>query len=679
MRFGEFTWGYGALWHNVAKLEGPPVRLPFLLFALIPAVAVSGQQPPAAGPGNAGATSPGAGSTGATNPGFGNTNPTNPGRSPFPGNDPTMDRNRFPEMQNRPIFISGKVMMEDGTPPPDSVTIERVCNGQVRPEGYTNSKGTFSIELGRNTNMLADASTSTGLDDGTFGRDPFGGAARRGMGGFGAPNSGLSERDLIGCEIRANLAGFRADSVNLAGRRFMDNPDIGTIVLRRIANVDGYTFSMTTALAPKEAKKSYEKALGLVKKNKTAEALVEIEKATAAYPKYAIAWYDQGRLYEEQKRPADAARAFQSAIAADSKYVKPYLNLAYLHAAGGQWEPAAEISAKGVKLNPFEYPQLHFINGLANLNLGKLDVAEKAAREAGKLDPKGRMPKVDQLLGVILAQKNDISGAKQSFANYLKKDPNAADAEQVRAQLAKLEEAPAAAAPVAAPAAAKASSAASAPSAPAEPAPVKSANVVSSRSAWPAWSGGISDLPPGTLSREMDAEVLAKETAGTVYSIVTAGDATQLPQTASEFQGAAVAVTEKLLVTHCDVMESQGTTGLYQHGKLVTTTVRLVKAKRAAGLCVLEAGGVKLRPVNGVRYAQDLTAGEKTYTVRNGALGEGTLQSAKLQGDVKLLVTNAPVSAASAGGGLFDNMGNLLGVTTLRSQSAVIAVEEYFQ
>ena len=60
-------------------------------------------------------------------------------------------------------------------------------------------------------------------------------------------------------------------------------------------------------------------------------------------------------------------------------------------------------------------------------------------------------------------------------------------------------------------------------------------------------------------------------------------------------------------------------------------------------------------------------------------MAEGTLQSAKNQGSIKLLVTNAPVTAATAGGGLFDNMGNLIGVTTLRSQTAVIAVEEFYQ
>ncbi len=644
------------------------MRLPISFSALLLALSLSAQEPPAAGPGPGAAPAPSnPGPSAPGNIGIGNTNPTAPGRSPFPGQDPN-DRSRFPEMQNRPIFISGKVVLEDGTPPPDSVTIERICNGNVRPEGYTNSKGNFSIELGRNSNLFADASTSTGLDDGTFNRG--GGMGRApGMGGFGAPNSGLTERDLIGCELRASLPGFRSEVVNLSGRRFMDRPDIGTIILRRLANVEGFTFSMTTALAPKDARKSYEKGLDLMKKNKVDAALTELEKATSTYPKYAIAWYDLGRVYESQKRPDDAARAFNSSITADSKYVKPYINLAFLHAGKNEWEKAAEMSAKGVKLNPFEYPQLHFINAVANLNLGKLDDAEKSAREAAKLDPKGQMPRIVQVLGVILAQKNDLKGARESFAAYLKKDPDSPTATQIRQQLARLDAAPAQSAPAAP---------APAPT-PAAPPPPRPAPTVSARTAWPAWSGGISDLPPGTLSTTLDAAALWKEVGGSVYSLITAGDATQLPPEATEFQGAAVAISGSLLLTNCDVLENAGSTGLYQNGKLVTTTVRLIKSKRATGLCVLQAGGAKLRPVNGVRYAQDLSAGEKTFTVRDGALAEGSLQSAKLQGNVKLLVTNSPVSAATAGGGLFDNMGNLLGVTTLRSQSAVIAAEEFFQ
>jgi len=73
--------------------------------------------------------------------------PTNPGQtSPYPGQQ--TDRNQYPEMQ-RVFFFSGKVMMDDGTPPPETAVIERVCNGVPRPEAYTDSKGRFNFQLGR--------------------------------------------------------------------------------------------------------------------------------------------------------------------------------------------------------------------------------------------------------------------------------------------------------------------------------------------------------------------------------------------------------------------------------------------------------------------------------------------------------------------------------------------------
>ena len=154
-------------------------------------------------------TAPGGGGLGGNTRGNVPTNPNS-----LPGNTP----NQFPEMQ-RPIFISGKVMLEDGTPPPESVTIERVCGGIARPEGYTDSKGRFSFEVGKNQAMFSDA--SYGND-----RDPFSSAPgfgntnanqnSRGMSGMGRQQM---ERELMGCDITAKLAGFRAEAISLAGRR----------------------------------------------------------------------------------------------------------------------------------------------------------------------------------------------------------------------------------------------------------------------------------------------------------------------------------------------------------------------------------------------------------------------------------------------------------------------------
>src|SRR5450759_5609514 len=58
----------------------------------------------------------------------------------------------------QPIFVSGRVMMEDGTAAPSSVVIETVCSGSPHAEGYTDSKGYFAIELGARNGVIQDAS-----------------------------------------------------------------------------------------------------------------------------------------------------------------------------------------------------------------------------------------------------------------------------------------------------------------------------------------------------------------------------------------------------------------------------------------------------------------------------------------------------------------------------------------
>jgi Tfp pilus assembly protein PilF len=207
----------------------------------------------------------------------------------------------------------------------------------------------------------------------------------------------------------------------------------------RLANVEGFTFSATSGMAPKDAKKAFEKSRDLLKKKKLAEAQKELEKATSLYPKYAIAWYDLGRVYEAQNQVEPARKAFESSIEADPKYVNPYLNLSGIFAKEGNWEKTAEFTTKALKLNPFEYPTMYFYNAVANLNLEKLDEAEKSAREARKLDAKNRIPKIDHVLGIVLAQKRDLPGAKDSLSAYLKASPNAGDADQVKKQLEQID------------------------------------------------------------------------------------------------------------------------------------------------------------------------------------------------------------------------------------------------
>ncbi|HTM49022.1 MAG TPA: tetratricopeptide repeat protein [Bryobacteraceae bacterium] len=348
--------------------------------------------------------------------------------------------NRFPE-QPRPIFLSGKVMLDDGTPPPDSVVIERVCNGNPRAEAYTDSKGRFSFQLGQNQGVMQDASMSSNRGDfgGLGNAGGFGGMNQSDMGGFGTRGGGISERDLMGCEIRAALPGFRSDVVSLSGRRAFDNPDIGTIVLHRMGNVEGLTISATSLQAPKDAKKAYEKSRDLLKKKKTQEAEKELEKAVEIYPKYSVAWYQLGLVREGRNDVEGARKAYGSALAADAKFVKPYHQLAGLSLKEQKWQDVADTTGRLIKLDPVDYPDAYFYNSVANYYLKNYDAAEKSVREAQKLDSRNRIPKTNQLLGVILAEKQDFAGAAEQIKKYLTFLPEGKEAETAKKQLVELE------------------------------------------------------------------------------------------------------------------------------------------------------------------------------------------------------------------------------------------------
>ena len=235
------------------------------------------------------------------------------------------------------------------------------------------------------------------------------------------------------------LAGFRSDVVNLSGRRLFDNPDVGTVVLHRRSNVEGTTVSATTLMAPKDARKAYDKAREAARKGKTNDAERELDKAVAAYPQFAEAWSSLGVIHEENREMADARRCFSQALAADPKLVTPYLHLARFSLADKNWQDVAATTNRLIKLDPYDFPEAYFYNAAADYNLHKFDAAHASALEAQKLDTAHKFPKVEHLLGLILYQKKDYAGAIEQLHKYLLLSPDSPDVSEVKHQLADLE------------------------------------------------------------------------------------------------------------------------------------------------------------------------------------------------------------------------------------------------
>ena len=247
---------------------------------------------------------------------------------------------------------------------------------------------------------------------------------------------------LRGCELRAKLAGYQSNVVRLDNVQGIGQHDVGVIVLYPIGRVRGSLVSATSLLAPKEARKPFERAKNALRKEKYDEAQKLLLEATGIYPSYVEAWFLLGLLHQQQNRLEDARSAYSQAIAIDKLYVKPYVWLAQVAGLEKKWQESADVSDQALMLDSVSFPDAYLMNAIANYNLNNLDLAEQRAWRAGLIDPEHRVPRVHLLMASILTRKNDKAGAMAEMRNYLKFAPKADDADAVRARLKEMESSP---------------------------------------------------------------------------------------------------------------------------------------------------------------------------------------------------------------------------------------------
>ena len=334
---------------------------------------------------------------------------------------PTQPKMPTPDLSpNTGIYLSGKVVIDDGSVLTESAAIQTICRGQKKTEAHTDSHGSFSFQFGSRT--ATNGSSEVEYDaDTPSSYNPSGRADRR---------------NLQDCELQASLAGFTSEVVQLGGNYSgYENADVGRIVLHRLAGVEGYTISATTAQAPEPARKAWEKAQEEQKKGHLENAQKLLEKAVELYPKFAVAWFELGRLQLEQLDPVAARNSFQQSIAADAKYINPYHGLTLLNQREQRWKDLAEVSDKLLALNPVSFPEAWLSNAIGRYFLNDLAAAEKSARRGLLLDPEHRLPRLEYLLGMILVKKPDYQEAAQHLRAFLQLTDHPAEVAEVKKQL----------------------------------------------------------------------------------------------------------------------------------------------------------------------------------------------------------------------------------------------------
>jgi tetratricopeptide repeat protein len=323
---------------------------------------------------------------------------------------------------NPTVALSGKVVVDDGSLVTESASIQTVCKGQTHTETHTDSHGAFSFEFGgviagsdeRQVDSETNAETNSGS---TLPGHP-------------------DRRNVEDCELRASLPGFTSDTIQLAGRfSGYEHTDIGRIVLHRLRNVEGFTISTTTALAPGSAMKGFEKGQQQEKKGQWDEAQKSFERAVAIYPKFAAAWSELGRVQMRRNDAAGARHSFQQAIAADSKYINPYVGLTQLAMREHSWKELAEVSDKLLALNPVSFPDVWFSNTVAYYSLENFAAAEKSARRGLQVDTEHRVARLEYALGMVLIKKPDYQEAAEHLRAFLRLTTKPAEIAEAQKQL----------------------------------------------------------------------------------------------------------------------------------------------------------------------------------------------------------------------------------------------------
>ena len=207
--------------------------------------------------------------------------------------------------------------------------------------------------------------------------------------------------------------------------------------------------------------------------------------------------------------------------------------------------------------------------------------------------------------------------------------------------------------------------------------------VDTSGSALPAWNIP-SPKPSSVLQSPLTPTQLFAKVSPAVYALAALG---QTPRQITS-RGSAVAVSPKEAITNCHVVANSKSVMLAN----AATTLRaeVVSADPSTDRCYLRVVDGELAPVPGIRDYASLAVGEAVFTIGSpkglvNTLGNGLLSGLRTSdGEAEYIQISAPVSEGSSGGGLFDDRGNLIGVTTFTVRDSqnlnfAIAASEFWR
>lgn len=133
-------------------------------------------------------------------------------------------------------------------------------------------------------------------------------------------------------------------------------------------------------------------------------------------------------------------------------------------------------------------------------------------------------------------------------------------------------------------------------------------------------------------------------------------------------QGSGVVVAQDVVATNCHVIQNADSGAVMFRGQKYS--IQSVHGDRQFDYCILKTLGLPAKPAT-IGALADVAPGQRVYSIGSPRGLELTIAEGLVSGirkkppiPMSLIQTSAPISPGSSGGGLFDEYGRVVGITT---------------
>ncbi len=230
--------------------------------------------------------------------------------------------------------------------------------------------------------------------------------------------------------------GIRRESVDISASLADDRGRIRhTITLQPVPAQQTATVSAHQLTIPEKARKEYSRAQKKLSRRKVDQAVAHLEKAVQLAPHFSQALNNLGTIAFQRREFGKARQFFEQALKADPMAYNPLVNLGGALIRLNEFPKALQINRQAVEKRPQD-PLAHSQLGRSYMLLGQDEKAVEHLSRTRDLDA-GHFSFPRLSLALIHWRNGRREEAVKELEEFLRRHPDAPQAESVRQQLAR--------------------------------------------------------------------------------------------------------------------------------------------------------------------------------------------------------------------------------------------------